>query len=157
VELQATDLDIVFYDDFTVPFDPFIEEQVQLEIPMRALCRDDCPGLCPMCGSDRNVAPVTAPRRPTTGWTALKALRPKLPTPEPGEFRCRIRNTTQQDAPRPASRARLHKAQADLGLPEVRHRQAASPRLPLLRLLQGARGDGGDRVGVTEDRAVRGS
>ena len=31
-ELQATDLDVVFYDDFTVPFDLLIDEQVQLEI-----------------------------------------------------------------------------------------------------------------------------
>ena len=77
VELQATDLDIVFYDDFTVPFDPFIEEQVQLEIPMRALCREDCRGLCPMCGSDRNVAPCDCAPPTDDRWTALKALRPK--------------------------------------------------------------------------------
>jgi uncharacterized protein len=77
VELAAKDLDIVFYDDFTVPFDPLIEEQLQLEIPMRALCRDDCRGLCPMCGTDRNVSSCSC-RPPTDDrWTALKALRPR--------------------------------------------------------------------------------
>jgi uncharacterized protein len=76
-ELQATDLDVVFYDDFTVPFDPLIDEQVQLEIPMRALCRDDCRGLCPECGADRNVAPCTCAPPADDRWTALKALRPK--------------------------------------------------------------------------------
>jgi len=77
VELQATDLDIVFYDDFTVPFDPLIDEQVQLEIPMRALCREDCRGLCPECGADRNAAPCTCAPPADNRWIALKALRPK--------------------------------------------------------------------------------
>ncbi|HQR45923.1 MAG TPA: DUF177 domain-containing protein [Thermoanaerobaculia bacterium] len=75
VELQAADLDIVFYDDFTVPFDPLIEEQLQLEIPMRALCREDCRGLCPMCGADRNLAPCDCAPPTDDRWTALKALR----------------------------------------------------------------------------------
>jgi uncharacterized protein len=77
LELAAKDLDIVFYDDFTVPFDPLIEEQLQLEIPMRALCRDDCRGLCPMCGTDRNVAPCSCTPPTDDRWTALKALRPR--------------------------------------------------------------------------------
>ncbi len=77
IELQSTDLDVVFYDDFTVPFDPLIDEQVQLEIPMRALCREDCRGLCPECGSDRNVAPCTCAPPTDNRWTALKALRTK--------------------------------------------------------------------------------
>lgn len=76
-ELQATDLDVVFYDDFTVPFDPLIDEQVQLEIPMRALCREDCRGLCPECGADRNMAPCTCAPPNDDRWTALKALRLK--------------------------------------------------------------------------------
>jgi len=76
VELSANDLDIVFYDDFTVPFDPLIEEQVQLEIPMRVLCREDCRGLCPECGVDRNVVPCTCAETNDDRWNALKALRP---------------------------------------------------------------------------------
>jgi len=77
VELQATDLDIVFYDDFTVPFDPLVEEQLQLEIPMRALCREDCQGLCPICGSDRNDAPCDCAPPKDDRWTVLKTLRPR--------------------------------------------------------------------------------
>jgi uncharacterized protein len=75
VELSAKDLDIVFYDDFTVPFDPLIEEQVQLEIPMRDLCREDCRGLCPECGTDRNIAPCACAPPNEVRWSALKTLR----------------------------------------------------------------------------------
>jgi len=77
VELSARDLDIVWYDDFVVPFDPLIDEQVLLELPMKALCRDDCRGLCPMCGSDRNVAACSCVEPTDDRWSALKALRPR--------------------------------------------------------------------------------
>ncbi|MGA7991276.1 MAG: DUF177 domain-containing protein [Thermoanaerobaculia bacterium] len=73
-ELQAEDLDVVYYDDFVVPFDHFIEEQLQLELPMKALCRDDCRGLCPQCGADRNAAPCTCAPPPDERWRSLKTL-----------------------------------------------------------------------------------
>jgi uncharacterized protein len=56
-ELAEGELEIVWYDDLTIPFDPLIDEEVQLEIPMKPLCRPDCKGLCPACGADRNAGP----------------------------------------------------------------------------------------------------
>ena len=76
VELKADDLDVVYYEDYTVPFDPLVEEQLQLEIPLKPLCRPDCKGLCPRCGADRNaVACGCAPE----GDARLEALRALLP------------------------------------------------------------------------------
>lgn len=73
-ELQPEDLDVVFYDDLVVPFDHFIEEQLQLELPMKALCRDDCKGLCAQCGADRNAAPCKCAPPPDERWRSLKTL-----------------------------------------------------------------------------------
>ena len=73
-ELTAADLDVLFYDDFVLPFDPLIEEQLQLDLPMKALCRDDCKGLCPQCGSDRNAAPCDCAPPPDERWKSLKAI-----------------------------------------------------------------------------------
>jgi uncharacterized protein len=73
-ELSAADLDILYYEDFVVPFDPLVEEQLQLELPMKALCRDDCKGLCPQCGSDRNAAPCDCAPPPDERWKSLKAI-----------------------------------------------------------------------------------
>jgi uncharacterized protein len=56
-ELAEGDLNVVWYDDLKVPFDTLIDEEVQLEIPMKPLCRPDCRGLCPTCGADRNAGP----------------------------------------------------------------------------------------------------
>ena len=73
-ELSAADLDVVYYDDFVLPFEPLIEEQLQLDLPMKALCRDDCKGLCPQCGSDRNAAPCDCAPPPDERWKSLKAI-----------------------------------------------------------------------------------
>lgn len=73
-ELSAEDLDVLYYDDFVVPFDPLIEEQLQLELPMKELCRDDCRGLCPQCGADRNAAPCDCTPPPDERWKTLKTI-----------------------------------------------------------------------------------
>ncbi len=73
-ELRAADLDVLYYEDLVVPFDPFVEEQLQLELPMKALCREDCRGLCPQCGADRNTAPCDCAPAPDTRWQPLRSL-----------------------------------------------------------------------------------
>jgi uncharacterized protein len=73
-ELSAADLDVVYYEELVVPFDPLIEEQLQLEMPMKALCRDDCRGLCPQCGADRNAAPCDCAPPPDERWKSLKTI-----------------------------------------------------------------------------------
>jgi len=52
-----------------------VHDAIFLELPIAPLCREDCQGLCPMCGIDRNEAtcacqPATDPR-----WATLDALR----------------------------------------------------------------------------------
>ena len=52
-----------------------VRDAVLLDLPLAPLCRDDCRGLCPLCGTDRNEAacecqPATDPR-----WATLDELR----------------------------------------------------------------------------------
>ncbi|MEO8348513.1 MAG: DUF177 domain-containing protein [Acidobacteriota bacterium] len=76
VSLDREDLDTYFYDDPVVPVAPIIEERIQMAIPMKPLCNEDCLGLCPQCGTDRNLSACTCvtefadPR-----WNALKLLK----------------------------------------------------------------------------------
>lgn len=56
--------------------EPLARDTVLLELPLAPLCRDDCAGICPTCGADRNVAPCRcdeAARDPR--WAALDTLR----------------------------------------------------------------------------------
>ncbi|HEV2809083.1 MAG TPA: DUF177 domain-containing protein [Acidimicrobiales bacterium] len=38
----------------SVDVEPVVREAVLLELPLAPLCRADCAGLCPQCGTDRN-------------------------------------------------------------------------------------------------------
>jgi uncharacterized protein len=52
-----------------------VRDAVVLELPMAPLCREDCAGLCPLCGANRNEGPCgcVAPRDPR--WANLDVLR----------------------------------------------------------------------------------
>jgi uncharacterized protein len=55
---------------------PLARDAVLLNLPLAPLCRDDCAGLCPTCGADRNEGPCDCPpgdRDPR--WATLDGLR----------------------------------------------------------------------------------
>src|SRR5262245_18778276 len=43
------------YDGVRIPLLPLIFEQVYLGLPLKPLCRPDCLGLCPRCGTNLNA------------------------------------------------------------------------------------------------------
>ena len=53
-EVQEDDLGVAFYKDETLDLGQLIREQFFLALPMKPLCREDCRGLCPVCGINRN-------------------------------------------------------------------------------------------------------
>ena len=53
-EVAEDDLGVSFYKDDVIDLRQLIREQFYLALPMKPLCRDDCKGLCPECGSNRN-------------------------------------------------------------------------------------------------------
>ncbi len=45
-------------DDATgIDLSNLVRDALLVDLPIRVLCRDDCAGLCPTCGSDLNVEP----------------------------------------------------------------------------------------------------
>lgn len=55
ISLELGDLDAYFYEDAEISLNPIAEERIQMSIPMKPLCREDCRGLCASCGSDLNT------------------------------------------------------------------------------------------------------
>lgn len=51
-----------------------IAEQIHLNLPLKPLCREDCPGICPHCGRDAGGCGC-APAAGDTRWEALKKLK----------------------------------------------------------------------------------
>jgi uncharacterized protein len=77
-EIAADDLDVFPYDGEIVDLEPLIREHFVLAVPYAPLCRDDCKGLCPQCGVDRNVEACACEPPPDPRFAALKGL--KLPS-----------------------------------------------------------------------------
>ena len=55
-EVEADDLDTAFYSNDEIDLGQLMEEQFYLALPMKPLCKDDCNGLCPNCGTNLNKA-----------------------------------------------------------------------------------------------------
>jgi uncharacterized protein len=53
--LRTDDLEFSLYDGDQVDLAPLVAEQLILALPSRALCREDCQGLCPQCGINLNL------------------------------------------------------------------------------------------------------
>jgi uncharacterized protein len=51
------DADEELFDGKVIDLEPILREQVLLALPMNAVCREDCQGLCPQCGQNRNEKP----------------------------------------------------------------------------------------------------
>jgi|SRR4051812_29050371 uncharacterized protein len=74
-ELQEEDLSLSVFDGETIDIDELVREQVLLALPNRALCSEECKGLCPVCGKDRNVNPCDCQSKEIDPrWAALKAV-----------------------------------------------------------------------------------
>jgi uncharacterized metal-binding protein YceD (DUF177 family) len=77
LELAEDDLDVFPYTGDVVDLEPLIREQFVLAIPFAPLCKEDCLGLCPQCGADKNVAPCSCEKPVDPRFAALQGL--KLP------------------------------------------------------------------------------
>ena len=53
-ELGEADLASAFYENDEVDLGQLMTEQFYLALPMKALCRDECRGLCSQCGANLN-------------------------------------------------------------------------------------------------------
>lgn len=79
LSVTAAEAEVGYYQGEGVLLEDVIREQVLLSIPLKAICRDDCKGLCPHCGKNLNqeqcncAEPLEDPR-----WAALKDIREKL-------------------------------------------------------------------------------
>ena len=76
IPLESEDLNEYFYDEPVISVAPIAEERIQMAVPMKPLCREDCRGLCPRCGEDWNVADCgCALESADPRWEVLRNLK----------------------------------------------------------------------------------
>ncbi len=54
VELMEEDLEFDFIRGEKIDLNEVLREQIYLSHPMKSLCRENCMGLCPICGANLN-------------------------------------------------------------------------------------------------------
>jgi uncharacterized protein len=54
IELRYADMDVAYYDGIKLDVDLMVFEQIELAMPMKFVCREECKGLCYRCGADLN-------------------------------------------------------------------------------------------------------
>jgi uncharacterized protein len=75
VELNAQDLDLSIFDGEAIDIDELVTAELLLAVPDHVLCSENCKGICPGCGVDRNSVGCecqTAEIDPR--WAGLKQL-----------------------------------------------------------------------------------
>ncbi len=77
--ISEAETEIGYYQGEGLLLEDVLREQVLLAAPVRALCREECKGLCPQCGRNLNLEQcdceqhVIGPR-----WDALSDIKKKL-------------------------------------------------------------------------------
>lgn len=74
-EVEDEDLETSYYREDRIDLNELLREQFYLALPMKPLCREDCSGLCPQCGTNLNTASCEcAPASEDPGLAALRPL-----------------------------------------------------------------------------------
>ncbi len=76
VELQTDELNLYYFEGDEIDLDPYVFEEVMLNLPIKALCSEGCKGMCPSCGKNLNIGDCQCQRTGTT--TLAEKLKPFL-------------------------------------------------------------------------------
>jgi uncharacterized protein len=79
LSVTAAEAEVGYYQGGGLSLEDVLREQILLALPLKAICREDCRGLCSHCGRNLNLEqcscaePFEDPR-----WSALKDIREKF-------------------------------------------------------------------------------
>jgi uncharacterized protein len=75
VSIDEGEAEIGFYEGGGLELEEVLREQVLLALPMQRVCGDQCRGICPVCGANRNETACDC-KEPAVDdrWAALRNL-----------------------------------------------------------------------------------
>ncbi len=74
--LPEGQVEMIYFEGDILDIADQVRQTILLSVPMRALCRDDCKGLCGGCGRDLNVEACQCQEPPEDPrWEALKNFK----------------------------------------------------------------------------------
>ncbi len=66
--------EFIVLDGMRMELDELVSEDIYLALPSRFLCKDDCKGLCSICGADLNFEQCSCKAPSDPRWDSLKDL-----------------------------------------------------------------------------------
>jgi uncharacterized protein len=70
--------DVITFQDGVIDVGAEIRDELLLALPMGPLCREDCAGICPTCGANRNLTPCDCAQHPAGGGKFAALAKVKL-------------------------------------------------------------------------------
>lgn len=75
-ELGVEDLEVSMIEDDQIDLTELVREQILLNLPTQVFCRENCQGLCPKCGANRNLIDCKCEEKEIDPrWEALGDLK----------------------------------------------------------------------------------
>jgi uncharacterized protein len=69
-------LEIAILESNNIDVAELVREQILLNLPEQVFCAEDCKGLCPQCGANRNLIDCKCEEKEIDPrWAALKNLK----------------------------------------------------------------------------------
>ncbi len=73
---DRTEVQVISPDTNYLDLDDDVRQYLVLSVPQKLLCSNECQGLCPTCGKNKNHEPCVCPTESLDSrWDALKALK----------------------------------------------------------------------------------
>lgn len=72
-EIDPAEAGIGYWEGGGIELEDVVREQVLLTLPLQWVCREDCKGICPVCGQNRNTTACSCKAVPVDDrWSALR-------------------------------------------------------------------------------------
>jgi uncharacterized protein len=77
--INANETEISFYEGNGIELAEVLREYILLSLPMQQVCRDDCKGICQICGQNRNLGNCHCEGKPADNrWDVLREVKESL-------------------------------------------------------------------------------
>lgn len=78
-EIDAAGVEVGYYEGGGLALNEILREVVLLALPMQLICAEDCKGICPVCGQNRNQRDCGChPEEADDRWNILKNFRAEI-------------------------------------------------------------------------------
>ncbi len=75
-KIDASEVEVGYYEGSGISLDDVLREVVLLALPMRHICGEECKGICPICGQNRNQRVCSCSTTAADDrWNKLKSIR----------------------------------------------------------------------------------